>query len=789
MAEEALSKIGEALEELALMVMDFSANDLPGAGKLLDQFNGVVEAAESLGQSGLIDSARVCVEGLEKLIMGELESDQDLADILPEVVGAMQETARLAGAGGENASFPADVLERLCNVCGIDLSGQDQAEEVEEAPRPCAIPDDLDVDLASSFVAESMELLQEIEVNILAVEQNPDDPDTINAIFRPFHTIKGVSGFLNLIDINRTAHDVENLLDEARSGNIVLEGAVVDLVLDAVDMLRVLIAAVSTVLQSGERSNEDFGVDAFIKRVRMVKDAALAGETSTDKPLGQVLMAEGVIDEETLNKGLEKQKQTGGALGETLIKDKAVAPKAVAKGLREQRAAPKHQAAAVRVDTSKLDSMVDMVGELVIALSLVAQNPKISNLRDQKLERDLGQLSRITSELQKTAMGLRMVPIKQTFDRMIRLIRDLAHKSGKSIELVTEGAETEIDRNMVDAIYDPLVHMIRNSCDHGLETPAEREASGKPPKGQVYLRAYHQGGRIVIEIEDDGRGLCSEKILAKARERGVIAEDADLSEQEIHNLIMRAGFSTAEKITDISGRGVGMDVVKEAVEKLRGNVEIASKEGAYTRFYVRLPLTMAIIEGMVVRVGGERFILPTLGIEEVLKPEESAFSTVSGGSGEMVMVRGSLLPLVRLGAVFGYTADQGEDDEGIVVVVESEGERKAIVVDQLLGKQEVVIKSLGAGLKDMKGLAGGAILGDGRVGLILDLAGLFQIAEQFIPPRPATKSMSRLDLVKPDQEATPEQAGLPDDDPAEQTDWLAPDVDQGDGEEALIEDF
>ena len=787
MADEPIGKIEEALEELALTVMDFSANDLPSAGKLLDQFNATAEAAESLGQSGLVGAAKACVEGLEKLIMGELESDQDLADILPEVVSGMQATARLIAGEEEDAPFPTELMEQLCVVCGIDPSGEEQACASESAPRSNSIPNDLDVELAASFVAESMDLLQEIEVNILAVEQNPDDPNTINAIFRPFHTIKGVSGFLNLTDINRTAHDVENLLDEARSGNIVLEGAVVDLVLDAVDMLRVLIAEVSTVLQTGAQSKEDFGVDAFIKRVRMVKDAALAGETSTDQPLGQVLIADGVIDEETLNQGLEKQKQTGAALGETLIKEKAVAPKAVAKGLRDQRTAQKPQAAAVRVDTTKLDSMVDMVGELVIALSLVAQNPKISNLRDQKLERDLAQLNRITSELQKTAMGLRMVPIKQTFDRMIRLIRDLARKSGKSIELVTEGAETEIDRNMVDAIYDPLVHMIRNSCDHGLETPAEREAAGKPPTGMVYLRAYHQGGRIVIEIEDDGRGLCSEKILAKARERGVIDEDAEPSEQEIHNMIMKAGFSTAEKITDISGRGVGMDVVKEAVEKLRGNVEIASEEGAYTRFYVRLPLTMAIIEGMVVRVGSERFILPTLGIEEVLKPDTTAFSTVAGGTGQMVMVRGGLLPLVRLGALFGYKSNQDEADEGIVVVVESEGERKAVVVDQLLGKQEVVIKSLGAGLKDMKGLAGGAILGDGRVGLILDLAGLFQIAEQFIPARSAGKAHHAPRLAEETEEAVAVgDSGEEIDEAADRTD---PDDVQGDDQEALIEDF
>ncbi|MBW2618720.1 MAG: chemotaxis protein CheA, partial [Deltaproteobacteria bacterium] len=377
------------------------------------------------------------------------------------------------------------------------------------------------------------------------------------------------------------------------------------------------------------------------------------------------------------------------------------------------------------------DGMVDMIGELAVALSMVTQNPEFAELKVQRMERDMAQLDRITSGLQKTAMSLRMLPVRQTFQRMVRLTRDLSQKSGKKVELRMEGQDTEIDRSMVEAISDPLVHMVRNSVDHGLEAAEERQAAGKPEAGKVTLRAYHQGGRIVIEVEDDGRGLDTEKILAKAIDRGLVAPETELTESKVYRLIMQPGFSTAEKVTDISGRGVGMDVVKAAVEKLRGHLEITSEKGRYTRFTIRLPLTMAVIEGMIVGLGGECFIIPTLGIEEVFRPEGKDISTGPGATGE-VMLRGRLLPLLRLGKLFGLDPpppSRSGSFAGVVVVV-SEGHRKAVMVDELLGKQEVVVKSLGAGLKEVRGLTGGTILGDGRVGLILDVKNLFQMAAE-----------------------------------------------------------
>jgi two-component system chemotaxis sensor kinase CheA len=358
---------------------------------------------------------------------------------------------------------------------------------------------------------------------------------------------------------------------------------------------------------------------------------------------------------------------------------------------------------------------------------MLRQNPYITSSNDQKLYHNLGQLNQITSGLQRIAMSMRMVPIKSTFQKMVRLVRDLAKNAGKEVALEMSGEDTEIDRNVVDELYEPMVHMIRNAVDHGMESPDEREAAGKERRGSVLLRAFHRGGNIVIEIEDDGRGLNREAILEKALSRELIPEDHKLTDAEICNLIFHPGFSTAEKVTDVSGRGVGMDVVKKAIEKLRGRVEINTRPGLGSTFVINLPLTLAIIEGMLVRVGKERYIIPALAILESFRPSRDQYSTVEG-KGEMIRTRGSLVPLVRLHRIFGVESDFEQPWEGLVVAVEHEDKKMCLLLDELLGKEEVVIKSLGGGLRNIKGIAGGAILGDGRVGLILDMSGIHDVA-------------------------------------------------------------
>jgi two-component system, chemotaxis family, sensor kinase CheA len=342
------------------------------------------------------------------------------------------------------------------------------------------------------------------------------------------------------------------------------------------------------------------------------------------------------------------------------------------------------------------------------------------------LQRNLAQLGRITADVQKTAMSMRMVPVGQLFQKSARLVRDLTRRQGKVAELEMLGEETQLDRTIIEELADPLMHMIRNSADHGLETPAERTAAGKPAQGRIGLKAYHRAGHIAIEISDDGRGLQRQKILAKARERGLVPAGAhqEMSDKEVFNLIFEPGFSTAERITDISGRGVGMDVVKRQIQKLRGRVEIESEAGRGSTFLLKLPLTLAIIDGLVVGVGQERYVLPIYAIEEMFRPREDTVFTVEQRR-EMVLIRGELLPVIRLARRFAVSAKSADLTESVLVVAESGETRFCLAVDELHGKQEVVIKNLGELFRHVPGVAGGAILGDGRVGLILDMDGVF----------------------------------------------------------------
>ncbi|MBC8318398.1 MAG: chemotaxis protein CheA [Desulfobulbaceae bacterium] len=596
--------------------------------------------------------------------------------------------------------------------------------EAQEPPEKAAPPAERldflqDLDLLSGFISEAFEHLETIEVNVLDLEQNPGDEEIINNIFRPFHTVKGVSGFLNLKTINALAHSTENLLDDVRSGKLAMNNEIVDLVLGVGDYLRTMIQNLSDVVEKGPEVYKKYDISDFLTRTQAIR----SGES--------VPVADIDTDVAVLKTPVPQEKGD---------KKAEVPPRAVAKKTPQSAAssspvsAPartrKSQVeASIKVNVEKLDDLVNAVGELVIMQAMVRHNPQITTISDPKLNKDFAQLGRITTELQKTAMSMRMVPIRQTFQKMTRLVRDLSKKTGKVVDLVMDGEETEIDRNMVDSIYDPLVHMMRNSVDHGVQSPEEREKAGKPPIGTVKLSAYQKGGNIVIEIHDDGLGVNTEKIREKAIDRGLIKKSDNLSAHDINNLIFLPGFSTADQITDVSGRGVGMDVVKKGVEKLRGKVELNSTPGEGSQFLIRLPLTLAIIDGIIVRVGSERYIIPTIAIHESMRPTPEQYKTVQG-KGEALLIRDTLIPVIRLCQIFDVESECRDICESIIVVVENEGRLRALMVDELLDKQEVVIKSLGAYMTDVEGVAGGTILGDGRVGLILDLAGLITVCER-----------------------------------------------------------
>jgi len=547
-----------------------------------------------------------------------------------------------------------------------------------------------DGDILHEFSNEAREHLDNIEQGILVLEDQPEDAATLSSIFRAFHTFKGASGFLRLMPVNRLSHELENLLDLARSGKLLLTPPVIDLILEGRDILKNFTDELQLQL-SGEKPPVPIHVpvDGLVSRVRVVIENPSAAPPAKDAPASPA----------------------GAAVSEK--------PAAAA------REPVKTVSTMMKVDTRKFDSLVELVGELVIAQSQVSQHPDILGLRSRQIARNLSQLSQIALELQKIAMSLRMVAIKGTFQKMTRLVRDLNAGTGKDVELLISGEDTEMDRTMVEELADPLMHMIRNSVDHGIESPEKRAAAGKPERGTVRLSAFHQGGSIVIEIADDGAGLNTQRIFDKAVERGIIAAGAALEEREIHDLIFAPGFSTAEKITGISGRGVGMDVVKQNIGKMRGKIEIDSVPGQGTTFRIFLPLTLAIIDGLIARVGEERYIFPTLSVCESFRPTPDMITRVQG-KGEVVKVRDRLRPILRLYSHFNVEPRTKDPCEGLLIVVESANQQRCIMVDELIGKQEVVIKSLDEKFKANKCLAGAAILGDGRVGLILDPRELVQ---------------------------------------------------------------
>jgi len=578
----------------------------------------------------------------------------------------------------------------------------EHASSEEHPPVPTSFTLDLarDEEMLREFVNESVELLQDLEQGALTLESNPQDKSTIDSIFRAFHTFKGGAGLVHLPVLVSLAHELETLLESVRAGKLEINQEIIDCVLIGSDALKVFCAEITLQLGGkGAGSPIASPIQDIVDRAR----AALLGKPAPTPAPASAAASAGASPAPAMRQA---------------------APAAAGAGTGGGGGAP--TSSFVKLDTEKLDNLVNLVGELVIAQSMVVQNPDVQSLNSLQLLRCLRQLSRVTSELQRNAMSLRMVPIRGIFQKMSRLVRDLSGQLGKQIQLELHGEDTELDRNIVEKVGDPLIHMIRNAVDHGIEMPDVRVANGKPAMGTIKLSAYHQGGGIVISIQDDGKGLDGERILAKAIERGLVRPDASLSKEEINALIFLPGFSTAEKVTDLSGRGVGMDVVRGNIDSLRGRVDVQSTLGKGSSFTITLPLTLAIIDGLMVGVGDERYIIPTLSVRESFKPRTGMVNTVYERE-EMISVRGRQTPLLRLGNYLGTGGKAKEVEDGIVVVVESGGVSRGILVDHLIGKQEVVIKSLGPTFEDQNLVSGGAVLGDGWVGLILDVDTLVKL--------------------------------------------------------------
>jgi two-component system, chemotaxis family, sensor kinase CheA len=571
-----------------------------------------------------------------------------------------------------------------------------------------------DLELLNEFCNEGKDLLSQVEQGVLVLEEDPAHRETLNQVFRAFHTFKGGAGFLGLEPIKDLAHNLESLLDAARQNSLVIDRNVINLILAGGDALRKYVDGIEQTIRSDNKTAPIIiPTRELIERVKSTLDGN-PGEVANENPSKTSVPASEPTSESAV----------GAKITPPVAKINKPVP-TLPKGIEEPQPKPIPKPKAtnlsnfVKIDTQKLDALIDLVGELVIAKSMVVEHPVVAGQQSEELSRELRQLSRIAADLQRNAMSLRMVPIRTTFQKMNRLVRDLANSQNKQISLVTKGEDTELDRNIVEALAEPMIHMLRNSIDHGIERPAERESLGKSAEGKIEIEACHQAGGILIRIEDDGRGIDPARVLAKARERGIIDSDFNGNTHEILSLIFEPGFSTAETVTDVSGRGVGMDVVRGSISRLRGRIEVQSVVGKSTTFSIYLPLTLAIIDGMLVGAGNQRFIIPTLSIQESFKPTASMLSTLKG-RGQVVNLRGRLIPLISLCQKLKINKGSANPSEGIILIINSGGQAKGLLVDHLISKQEVVIKPMGDTLQSQPVYSGAAIMGDGRVALILD---------------------------------------------------------------------
>jgi len=642
-------------------------------------------------------------------------------------------------------------------------------------------------DFYQTFFDEADELLADMEQHLLGLDPQEPDSEQLNAIFRAAHSIKGGAGTFGFTVLQETTHILENILDGARRGEMQLSTDIINLFLETKDIMQEQLDAYKTA-QEPNAESFNYICEALRQLALEAKglpvDVPASVATASAEPASTSGLRVQLIDlkekevdlmlEEMSNLGTLTNVQKGSTtldvcidgvgkddivavlcfvIDEAQIRfpaaDEAVAapaavateaepvvedvhtatvtelPVAAVKRESKRVAAPakSSESTSIRVAVEKVDQLINLVGELVITQSMLAQRSgELDPVAHGDLLNSMGQLERNARDLQESVMSIRMMPMEYVFSRFPRLVRDLASKLGKEVELTLLGSSTELDKSLIERIIDPLTHLVRNSLDHGIETPEKRLVAGKVATGNLTLSAEHQGGNICIEVSDDGAGLNRERILAKALSSGLPVHE-NMSDEEVGMLIFAPGFSTAEQVTDVSGRGVGMDVVKRNIQEMGGHVEIASKQGKGTTIRILLPLTLAILDGMSVRVADEVFILPLNAVMESLQPRAEELKPLAGG--ECVLeVRGEYLPLVELWNVFDVQDAKTEATQGIVVILQSAGKRYALLVDQLIGQHQVVVKNLESNYRKVPGISAATILGDGSVALIVDVSAL-----------------------------------------------------------------
>ena len=697
----------------------------------VEELAGAIVAAEA-------DDAESVV--LVRRLLDEIEQAAKVQELIEPVSEALGDVLTLGRglAGQPNAADLQHVAEAVgelqkqlnrCHTaraasCKFRQSILKQIGAGPSAPQSFAAAKLRDADtiaLIGEFLSESEEGLSRADQILMTIEDTEASADSINGLFRVFHTIKGVAGFLELFDIQSLAHTTESLLNGCREGLYPLVGARLDLVFDATAMMRKILIELAAAVEASREFLTAEDIPTLVARLQAALEPTFEGGARKAEERQEMAS----VQEDVRLPGPSPPPEEVREESVQTVAAEAAAPAANRAPGGEGGGDPKLRA-TIKVDLERVDRLVEMIGELVVVEAMVVGAPEIAHSASARVRNCLSQLEKVTHDLQDVGMRMRMLPVSGVFQKMARMARDVGRKAGKQVRVVLSGEQTEMDRSMVEQISDPLVHMIRNSIDHGIEPPDLRRKAGKPEEGKVRLSASHEGGHVVIEIDDDGRGLNREAILKKAIAQGLIKATDTLPEDEINALIFAPGFSTAEKVTDISGRGVGMDVVRRNIDAMRGRVTIKTVPGQGTTFKITLPLTLAIIDGMLVACGKERYIIPTLSIIESIQPEPAMLVT-QAESNEMLNMRGNILPLLRMDRLLGAKDAIQDPTKGLVVIIEGSGRRVGLLVDEVIAQQQVVIKSMGEGVGDVPFVSGAAILSDGRVGLIVNVEGIVSL--------------------------------------------------------------
>ncbi|MFQ5560878.1 MAG: chemotaxis protein CheW [Nitrospinota bacterium] len=593
--------------------------------------------------------------------------------------------------------------------------------------------ENVDFEIISGFISESEDEIEAAEANLLSLEEHPSDTEQINPVFRIIHSIKGSAGFLQLKEMGELAHHTEDLLVKMRDKVIEPTGQVFNALFLSIDALRQLFSQAKDLLQSVDTTpvNTKNAHDLLAVCLNGNKPATPAPRAdanikipekppSPPKKLGELLVEEGIISQKTVDNALNEQ--TRPLLGEILVNQGAVTQKDLDHALKKQSAVREKTEVAelIKIPSFKLDELSELIGEMVVALSLLSQNISMDIDKERETHEKIDQLEKITERLYDRILDIRMFPVQNVFSRLTRQVRDLSLKLDKKIDLEMDGGETLVDKRVIDNIYSPLMHLVRNAIDHGIESLEERQRKGKKETGSVRLAARHRGDSIQITVEDDGGGLNKDALLKKALDKNILREDENITDQKVFATIFHPGFSTASVTTDVSGRGVGMDVVKKSIEQLKGGIEIKSSPDEGTTFLITLPLNTSIIEGLVVQVGSMRFVLSILDVNQTVTPKKEDVKGVQGKEGEFFLLAGEMVPVIRLYEFYDIQTEITDPSVGIIVVVNHDNRKYGLMVDELLHRQQVVIKNMGDRFKTLNGVTGGTILGDGRIGYILN---------------------------------------------------------------------